>query len=106
MAEDKTSSDGIDYELEGSNKGEKGEGLRNDAGTDEGYDEAAHSGDSRYAVPEGEGGVFGVTGGGTYPGGFQVVERPGVYDRSGEPETKDEDRHTIQKDQAEGHERT
>lgn len=51
--------------------------------TDRGYDEAARSGGSRYGWVEGRGGVFGTSGGGTYDGGFQVIERPGVYDRSG-----------------------
>ena len=43
-----------------------------------GYDEAAHSGPSRYGVREGEGGVFGTSGGGTYEGGLHVEERPAV----------------------------
>jgi osmotically-inducible protein OsmY len=50
--------------------------------TDRGYDEAAHSGRSRYGDVEGRGGVFGTTGGGSYDGGFQVIERPALYDRS------------------------
>ena len=87
--------DDIDYNLEGNDPGE-----REESETDRGYDEAANSGPSRYAVPEGEGGVFGTTGGGTYGGGFQVVERPGIYDRSGEPEP-DEERGTITRDEAE-----
>lgn len=91
----------IDYKLEGADPGN--EQLSE---TDRGYDEAARSGPSRYAVPEGAGGVFGTTGGGTYGEGFQVEERPGVYDRSGEPEEKEE-RRTIQRDEAEsGHDRT
>lgn len=44
--------------------------------TNAGYDEAAHSGPGRYGVPEGEGGVFGTSGGGTFEGGFHEVERP------------------------------
>jgi hypothetical protein len=49
---------------------------KNKERTDEGYDEAAHSGESRYGVPSGAGGVFGTTGGGTDPRGLHVVERP------------------------------
>ena len=105
MADEKKPAEEIDYEFEGNDPGRKGVGKRNDAGTDEGYDEAAHSGPSRYGVPEGEGGVFGTSGGGSYGGGFQVVERPGIYDRSGEPQAKDDERHTIPKDEAEGHEK-
>ncbi len=44
--------------------------------TDAGYDEAANSGPGRYGVPEGEGGVFGTTGGGTPKTGMHVEERP------------------------------
>ena len=40
-----------------------------------GYDEAAHQGGA-YGVREGEGGVFGTTGGGTYKGGLHVERRP------------------------------
>ena len=47
--------------------------------TDIGYDEAAHQGGT-YGVPEGRGGVFGTTGGGTYEGGMHVEERPIVYE--------------------------
>lgn len=50
-----------------------------------GYDEAAHSGGA-YGKPEGRGGVFGTTGGGTYEGGFQVEERPAVGEGEGEDE--------------------
>ena len=53
--------------------------------TDRGYDQAARSGPSRYAIPEGRGGVFGTTGGGTFDGGFHPVERVGIYDRTGAP---------------------
>ncbi len=88
--------DGIDYDLEGNNPAHE-----KDDPTAEGYDEAAHSGASRYAIPSGAGGVFGTTGGGGTAEGFQVVERPGVYDRSGvekefDPDKTDrmpEDRH-------------
>jgi hypothetical protein len=93
-------ADEIDYNLEGN---DPGDGKKDP--TDEGYDEAAHSGRSRYGVPEGEGGVFGSSGGGTFPGGFQVVEREGIYDRTGE-ETTDEDRSTIQREEAEKRGRT
>ena len=97
----KPAEEQIDYAAEGSNSGD--EQLTE---TDRGYDEAARSGPSRYAVPEGEGGMFGTTGGGSYGEGFHVEERPGVYDRSGEPQA-DEDRATIQRDEAEsGHDRT
>ncbi|HSP14325.1 MAG TPA: hypothetical protein VLV78_06210 [Thermoanaerobaculia bacterium] len=43
--------------------------------TNAGYDEAAHSGPNRYGVPEGEGGVFGTTGGGTPEVGFHIEDR-------------------------------
>jgi len=79
--------DGIDYKLEGSDPGED---ESNDP-TNEGYDEAAHTGKSRYAIPSGEGGVFGTTGGGGPAEGFQVIERPGLYDREGETEDSDAD---------------
>ena len=71
----------IDYRAEGSDPYLHGEKR---SSTDEGYDEAAHSGMSRYGTAEGAGGVFGTTGGGSYEGGFQVEERPGLYDREGE----------------------
>ncbi len=68
---DKVSDDGIDYTLEGNDPGhEKGED------TAEGYDEAAHSGESRYVIVSGKGGVFGTSGGGVSDEGFQVIERP------------------------------
>lgn len=98
---DDASSEVIDNRLEGRDQGEE-----ETSETDRGYDEAANSGPSRYAVPEGEGGVFGTTGGGTYAGGFQVVERAGINDRSGEPD-QSEERNTIQRDEAESrHDRT
>jgi len=78
----KPGDDGIDYKLEGSDPGED----ESTDPTDEGYDEAAHTGKSRYAIPSGEGGVFGTTGGGGPAEGFQVITRPGLYDREGEPE--------------------
>lgn len=61
----------MDYAAEGATPPRE----KNDS-TNEGYDEAAHSGPGRYGVPEGEGGVFGTSGGGTYSGGFHQVERP------------------------------
>ena len=70
---DNVSDDGIDYTLEGKDPGhEKGED------TAEGYDEAAHSGESRYGIVSGKGGVFGTSGGGVSDEGFQVIERPDV----------------------------
>jgi len=64
--------DDMDYTAEGATP----PGVKQDP-TDEGYDEAAHRGGA-YGVPEGRGGVFGTTGGGTYEGGFEVEERPAV----------------------------
>lgn len=62
MAEKK--KDDIDYEAEGN-----APPREKDDPTNAGYDEAADSGPSRYGVAEGEGGVFGTTGGGTYEQG-------------------------------------
>lgn len=59
----------IDYEAEGNTPPHEEENL--DA-TDRGYDEAAHSGPSRYGRNVGDGGVFGTTGGGTPEGGMHV----------------------------------
>ena len=64
--------DDIDYTAEGATPPHE----KHDE-TDKGYDEAANRGGA-YGVPEGEGGVFGTTGGGSYEGGFQVEERPVV----------------------------
>lgn len=89
---DKTVRDAmkIDYEAEGSTPPDSAESHDR---TDDGYDRAARSGGSRFGVPEGNGGVFGTSGGGTYPSGFHVEERSGLYDRSGEvPESADADR--------------
>lgn len=61
--------DDIDYDAEGNAPPQE----KNDP-TNAGYDEAAHSGPSRYAVAEGEGGVFGTTGGGTYEQGVHEDE--------------------------------
>lgn len=73
--------DGIDYTSEGANPPHQKEDA-----TNSGYDEAAHSGEGRYGVKEGEGGVFGTTGGGTYSGGMHPVERPAIETERGEDE--------------------
>ena len=73
MADQKKRDDGIDYTAEGSTPPHE----KHDS-TDEGYDEAAHSGPSRYGVLEGEGGVFGTTGGGTPDIGQHIEELPFV----------------------------
>jgi len=65
--------DDIDYTAEGSTPPHEKEDP-----TNEGYDEAAHTGTGRYGVAEGEGGVFGTTGGGTFAGGMHVESRPTV----------------------------
>jgi len=70
----KRDDDGIDYAMEGDTPPHETDDKTND-----GYDEAAHSG-AAYGRPEGGGGVFGTTGGGTYDAGFQVEERPIVPD--------------------------
>ena len=59
--------DDIDYRAEGDNPPHEKEDP-----TNEGYDEAAHSGPSRFGVLEGNGGVFGTTGGGDSPKGFHI----------------------------------
>lgn len=61
--------DDIDYAAEGAAPPQE-----KDDSTDEGYDEAARSGPGRYGVNEGQGGVFGTTGGGTYQGGMHEEE--------------------------------
>ena len=71
--------DGIDYNAEGATPPHEKEDP-----TNEGYDEAAHSGPGKYGVPEGEGGVFGTTGGGTPNIGMHVEERPAVGSRDDE----------------------
>ncbi|HYC87653.1 MAG TPA: hypothetical protein VEO54_00450 [Thermoanaerobaculia bacterium] len=63
--------DEMNYDAEGSTPPRE-----KDDPTNEGYDEAARTGPGVYGVPEGEGGVFGTSGGGTYDGGFHEVERP------------------------------
>jgi len=65
--------DAIDYTAEGATPPHE-----KDDPTNAGYDEAARTGPGEYGVPEGRGGVFGTTGGGTYDKGFQVEERPTV----------------------------
>lgn len=76
--------DDIDYRWEGDRSPADERDDRHDE-TDRGYDAAAHSGGSTFGLLEGEGGVFGTSGGGTYSTGFQVVNEPGIYDRSGAP---------------------
>ena len=74
---DKRSGDeGIDYAAEGSTPPRE-----RDDPTNAGYDEAAHSGPGRYGVLEGQGGVFGTTGGGTPDIGMHEEERPTVGPR-------------------------
>ena len=73
--------DDIDYTAEGATPPNE----KNDP-TDAGYDEAAHSGPGAYGVPEGRGGVFGTTGGGTYQGGLHVEERPAIETERGSDE--------------------
>ncbi|PYQ61624.1 MAG: hypothetical protein DMF58_04275 [Acidobacteria bacterium] len=63
--------DDIDYTAEGATPPEEKEDP-----TNAGYDEAVQSGPGEYGVKEGEGGVFGTTGGGTFGGGMHVEERP------------------------------
>jgi len=64
--------DDIDYEPEGSTPPHE----KNDP-TNTGYDEAAHQGGA-YGLREGEGGVFGTTGGGTFGGGLHVERRGAI----------------------------
>ena len=79
MADKKRNDDELDYTAEGRTPPEE----KNDP-TNEGYDEAVRSGPSRYGTPEGRGGVFGTTGGGTFEGGMHVEERPAVYEGGGD----------------------
>ena len=74
----KPNDDGIDYTPEGLTPPHE----KNDP-TNAGYDEAAHHGPGVYGVKEGEGGVFGTSGGGTYSGGMHVEGRQAV-DTEGE----------------------
>jgi hypothetical protein len=73
--------DDMDYTAEGATPPHE-----KDDPTNAGYDEAARSGPGRYGVPEGEGGVFGTTGGGTYSRGMHKVERPAITTEKGEDE--------------------
>jgi hypothetical protein len=73
--------DDIDYTAEGMTPPHE-----KDDPTNEGYDEAAHSGTGAYGIPEGEGGVFGTSGGGTYGGGLHVEERPAISTEKGDDE--------------------
>jgi len=73
--------DDIDYTAEGRTPPHE-----HDDPTNAGYDEAARSGEGRYGVPEGEGGVFGTSGGGTYGGGMHVEERPAISTERGKDE--------------------
>ena len=79
----KRNDDDMDYTAEGSTPPHE----KNDP-TNDGYDEAAHSGPGKYGVKEGEGGVFGTSGGGTYSGGMHEVERPAIETELGEDERK------------------
>jgi hypothetical protein len=79
---DDDTDDGMDYTAEGATPPHE----KNDP-TNAGYDEAAHTGPGKYGVPEGEGGVFGTTGGGTFSGGLHEVERPAIETEKGEDET-------------------
>jgi hypothetical protein len=63
--------DDIDYTPEGATPPNE-----KDDPTNAGYDEAAHRGPGAYGVREGDGGVFGTTGGGSYPEGMHIEERP------------------------------
>ena len=65
--------DKIDYDAEGSAPPAEKEDP-----TNQGYDEAVNRGPGAYGTLEGQGGVFGTTGGGTYRGGMHVEERPAV----------------------------
>jgi hypothetical protein len=80
----KTNDDDIDYTAEGSAPPRE----KNDP-TNDGYDEAAHNGPGKYGVREGEGGVFGTSGGGSYDGGMHEVERPAIESERGEDERGD-----------------
>jgi hypothetical protein len=73
--------DDIDYTAEGSTPPHE-----KDDPTNAGYDEAAHKGPGTYGVREGEGGVFGTTGGGTFGGGLHVEERPVITTERGKDE--------------------
>ena len=74
-------SEDIDYTAEG-----KAPPHEKEDPTNAGYDEAVRSGDGKYGVSEGEGGVFGTSGGGTYGGGMHVEERPAISTERGKDE--------------------
>jgi hypothetical protein len=76
--------DHIDYDAEGATPPRE----KNDP-TNEGYDEAAHKGGA-YGLREGEGGVFGTTGGGTFSGGMHV-ERRGTIESDEDRAAEDPD---------------
>jgi hypothetical protein len=80
-------NDDIDYTAEGSTPPHE----KNDP-TDAGYDEAAHNGPGAYGVKEGEGGVFGTSGGGSYSGGMHEEDRPTNNTRGGQDENPDTER--------------
>ena len=71
----------IDYTAEGATPPHESEDP-----TNAGYDQAAHNGPGVYGVREGEGGVFGTTGGGTFGGGLHVEERPAIATERGKDE--------------------
>ena len=73
--------DEIDYTVEGATPPRE-----KDDPTNAGYDQAAHRGPGTYGVPEGNGGVFGTSGGGTYEGGLHEVERPAIESERGPDE--------------------
>src|SRR4051794_22979144 len=78
---DDTVDDDMDYTAEGSTPPQE----KNEP-TNDGYDEAAHNGPGKYGVKEGEGGVFGTSGGGWYSGGMPEVERPAIETERGPDE--------------------
>jgi hypothetical protein len=80
----KTNDNDIDYTAEGSTPPRE----KNDP-TSDGYDEAAHNGPGAYGISEGEGGVFGTSGGGSYSGGMHEVERPAIETERGADERGD-----------------
>jgi hypothetical protein len=71
---DQKKDDDIDYRAEGADSG-----AEKDDPTNKGYDDAVKSGPGEYGTPEGAGGVFGTTGGGSFAGGMHVVERPVIF---------------------------
>lgn len=84
MATRNDDKDDIDYGAEGATPPRE-----KDDPTNDGYDEAAHSGPSQYGVPEGQGGVFGTSGGGTFDGGMHEVERPVIEGTEKGPDEND-----------------